>query len=55
LGQNSGTMSNNNRQFVFAEVGSKSWFGEESMFAENFCSSYSARAKSEVVVLEVAT
>jgi CRP-like cAMP-binding protein len=48
-------MSNNFREFIFAEVGTLSWVGEESMFTENFTSSYSARAKTEVTVLEFAT
>ena len=48
-------MSNNFREFIFAEVGALSWVGEESMFTENFTSSYSARAKTEVTVLEFAT
>jgi len=48
-------MSNNFREFVFAEVGKLSWIGEESMFTDNFRSSYSARAKSAVTVLEFAT
>ena len=48
-------MSKNFREFIFAEVGALSWVGEESMFTENFTSSYSARAKTEVTVLEFAT
>lgn len=48
-------MSNNFREFVFAEVGALSWVGEESMFTENFQSSYSVRTKTVVTVLEFAT
>ena len=55
LGQHQGTMSNNFREFVFAEVGALSWVGEESMFTENFQSSYSVRTKTVVTVLEFAT
>jgi CRP-like cAMP-binding protein len=47
-------MSQNFREFVFAEVGTLSWIGEQCMFTDNFLSCYSARAKTEVTVLEFA-
>jgi CRP-like cAMP-binding protein len=55
IGQSKGTMSINLREFIFAEVGAQTWIGEESMFAENFRSSYSVRAKTVITVLEFAT
>lgn len=47
-------MSNNFREFTFAEIGAKSWLGEENMFTANSIASCSARTKTSVTVLEFA-
>lgn len=52
LGINNGHMSKAFREFNFGEIGPGEWAGEESVWS-NFPVSYSLKAKTDVVVLEM--
>jgi hypothetical protein len=54
MGSNDGNMSKALREFQFADVSEAEWVGEDALFSERATCNYSLRAKTKLVVLEIA-
>lgn len=54
MGSNDGNMSKALREFQFADVSVAEWVGEDALFSDRATCNYSLRAKTQLVVLEIA-